>query len=347
MEEQAPSGNATPQILVAAEAAKSTRINKMVMHGFKSFAKHTEILFGGSFNCVLGPNGAGKSNVLDALCFVFGKISAKSMRAEKSANLLYNGGKTGTPAKLAEVCITLDNSKKTFPIETQAVEISRIVNQKGNSLYRVNGEKRTRQQVLDLLYSGKIDPDGHNIVLQGDIIRFMEMASEERREVIEEISGIGIYEDKKHKAMNELEKVEVKLSEANIILKEREAHLRELKKDRDQALKYKEIQTDIVDHKATYINLQQKERIGRIEELDKKINENKNQIEQINNIIAEHKNKITSFKTEIKNINMELDEKGEKEQINLRNQIGEIKEGLIKAGARTDTLKSELKKSGI
>ena len=166
----------------------------------------------------------------------------------------------------------------------------------------------------------------------------------ERRQVLENIAGISVYEEKKAKTMLELEKVDVKLNEAEIILTERETNLRELKKDRDQALKYKEIQTDIVDHKATHINLQQKERIGRIEELDKKINENKNQIEQINNIIAEHKNKITSFKTEIKNINMELDEKGEKEQINLRNQIGEIKEGLIKAGARTDTLKSELKK---
>jgi len=74
-----------------------TRINKMIMHGFKSFAKRTELLFGPDFNCVLGPNGSGKSNILDALCFVLGKSSAKSMRVEKSANLIYNGGKTKKP----------------------------------------------------------------------------------------------------------------------------------------------------------------------------------------------------------------------------------------------------------
>ena len=78
--------------LEAATIKKATKINKMVMHGFKSFAKHTEILFGPKFNCVLGPNGAGKSNVLDALCFVLGKSSSKNLRAEKSANLVYNGG---------------------------------------------------------------------------------------------------------------------------------------------------------------------------------------------------------------------------------------------------------------
>ena len=284
------------------------------------------------------------SNVMDALCFVFGKISAKSMRAEKSANLLYNGGKTGTPAKLAEVCITLDNSKKTFPIETQAVEISRIVNQKGNSLYRINGEKRTRQQVLDLLYSGKIDPDGHNIVMQGDIIRFMEMASEERREVIEEISGIGIYEDKKHKAMNELEKVEVKLSEANIILKEREAHLRELKKDRDHALKFKEIQEKIKSTKATHLNLQIKERENKRDDIDKKIGKTQDEINKINEKINELKKKIDGQKEEIGMINADIEEKSEKEQIKLQKDVSDLKTNIVKNEERLNSCKNEITK---
>ncbi|GAG16807.1 unnamed protein product, partial [marine sediment metagenome] len=70
-----------------------TKINRIVMKGFKSFGKRTELLFGTDFNCVLGPNGSGKSNVLDALCFVLGKAGSKGLRAEKSANLIYNGGK--------------------------------------------------------------------------------------------------------------------------------------------------------------------------------------------------------------------------------------------------------------
>ena len=71
------------------------------MDGFKSFAKRTELVFGDDFNCVLGPNGSGKSNILDALCFVLGKSSAKALRSEKSANLIYNGGKSKNPAKSA------------------------------------------------------------------------------------------------------------------------------------------------------------------------------------------------------------------------------------------------------
>src|SRR3989344_5480858 len=184
MEEQAPGENITPQILVAAEVLKSTRINRMVMHGFKSFAKHTEILFGGNFNCVLGPNGAGKSNILDSICFVLGKSSSRDLRAEKSANLIYNGGKTKKPAKQGEVSIYFDNSSRIFPTEDKEVKISRIVRENGQSIYKINDKVMTRQQISNLLSLAKIDPEGYNIILQGDITRFVEMHPEERRELI-------------------------------------------------------------------------------------------------------------------------------------------------------------------
>ena len=112
----------------------------MVMQGFKSFAKRTEIVFGDAFNCVLGPNGSGKSNIMDALCFVLGKGSSKELRAEKSSNLIYNGGKSKTPAKEGEVSIYFDNTKKIFPLDTDEVKISRIVKQGGQSKYKINNK---------------------------------------------------------------------------------------------------------------------------------------------------------------------------------------------------------------
>src|SRR3989339_1024682 len=94
---------------------KLTRITKLEIKGFKSFANKTELVFGEKYNCVLGPNGSGKSNVMDALCFVLGKGSSKEMRAEKSSNLIYNGGKLKNPAKEGEVSIFFDNTSKVFP----------------------------------------------------------------------------------------------------------------------------------------------------------------------------------------------------------------------------------------
>src|SRR3989344_6446471 len=107
-----------------------TQINKLVMHGFKSFAKRTELPFSRQFNIVLGPNGSGKSNILDGLCFVLGKSSSKSLRAEKSAHLIYNGGKTKQPAKTAEVSIYFDNTNKVFPLPEAEIKVSRIVRQR-------------------------------------------------------------------------------------------------------------------------------------------------------------------------------------------------------------------------
>lgn len=321
-----------------------TTIQKLILRGFKSFPKRTEIPFGNDFNIIIGANGSGKSNLTDAICFVLGKSNSRELRAEKAANLIYNGGKKGQPSKDAEVCIEFDNTNKEFTLDEKTIRISRTVKSSGVSTYRINDNVVTRQQVLDLLNSAKIDPDGHNIVLQGDIVLFTEMKPLERRGIIENIAGILIYEDKKTKSLNELEKVDSKLNEVEIILTERETNLKELKKDRDQAIRYKEIQNEIIDHKATLINFQQKEKQERIDVFDKKITENQSQINQIDNSVKELKNKINLWKEEIKDINIEVEEKGEKEQIQLRKSIEELKEGMIKANARTDTLRLELKK---
>ena len=115
-----------------------TTIQKLTTKGFKSFVHKTELIFGEKFNCVLGPNGAGKSNIVDAICFVLGKSSARELRAEKSANLIFNGGKIGSAAKEAEVEIVFDNHKKEFPLETSEVRLKRIVNHNGVSKYMLN-----------------------------------------------------------------------------------------------------------------------------------------------------------------------------------------------------------------
>src|SRR3989344_3415116 len=222
-----------------------TKINSIILRGFKSFANKTELIFGPKYNVVLGPNGSGKSNILDSLCFVLGKGSTKSLRAEKSANLIYNGGKSKKAAKEGEVSIYFDNTGKTFPTDEAEVKVTRIVRPSGQSIYRINDKARTRQQILELLSLARINPDGYNIILQGDIVRFVEMSGEDRRRVIEQISDISVYEDKKMKALSELEKVEMSLKEAEIILKERHSYLKDLSKEREQAVKYKECETNV------------------------------------------------------------------------------------------------------
>jgi len=321
-----------------------TQINKIVMHGFKSFAKHTELPFGSQYNCVLGPNGSGKSNILDALCFVLGKSSSKSLRAEKSANLIYNGGKSKKPAKNGEVSIYFDNSNKKFPTDAKEVKITRVVKHSGQSVYKINDQKRTRQEILDLLNIAKINPDAYNIILQGDIVRFVEMHPEERRKLIEEISGISVYEEKKHKAMLELTRVDERLKETEIVLTERNTYLKELKKDRDQALKYKDMNDKINQNKASFLKIQIDKKQAEHKELQQKIDKSNQELKNINEKIDSLKQLNQEKKAQIEKITEEIEEKGEIEQVKLNKEVETLKIELTKINSRIETCKNEINK---
>jgi len=321
---------------------KGTKINKIVINGFKSFAKHTEFLFNGDFNCVLGPNGSGKSNLLDAICFVLGKSSAKSLRADKSSNLIYNGGKAKKPAKTGEVSIYFDNSKKTFPTDDDEIKLTRIVRQNGQSVYKINDEIRTRQESVDLLGIAKINPDAYNIILQGDIVKLVEMHPNDRRELIGEIAGISVYEEKKHKAILELTKVDERLKETEIVLAERNTYLKELKKDRDQALKYKDMSNKIKINRASYLRLQidgkEKEKL----EMQSKLDESNSELSKINENVEALRAENQEKRAEIDNITREIEEKGEVEQVKLNKEVETLKIDLTKKHARIEGVKNEL-----
>ncbi len=320
----------------------STKIIKMSMNGFKSFGKHTELLFGEDFNVVLGPNGSGKSNIIDSLCFVLGRSSSKSLRAEKSAHLIYNGGKTKQPAKTAEVSIVFDNSNKVFPLQEQEIKISRIVRQDGLSRYKINGVTRTRQEMTELLSHAKIDPDGYNIILQGDIVRLVEMSPIERRQIVEEIAGISVYEEKKQQAINELTKVDEKLNEADIILKEREGYLKDLRKDRDQALAYKEINDLIKTNKASVLKLSIDKKNSGLETLQNRTSKHKEELARFQERIKEIRDKITAKKERINEINTTIEQKGETEQAAIQKEIETIRIDIATLKTKTGSAQTEL-----
>ena len=319
-------------------------IKSMKLKGFKSFAKPLDLQFGKGFNCIIGPNGSGKSNVMDALCFVLGKLSAKSMRAEKSSNLIFNGGKKGSPQKEAEVSIVFSNDNKEFPIDTDEVKLTRIIKNTGNSVYKINDQILTRQQILELLAAAKIDPDGHNIILQGDIVRFMEMRPDPRRELVEEIAGISIFEDKKNKAMNSMNRVESQINDVSLILKEREAYLRELKKEKEQAEKYKNLEKNIRSNKATYLHIQITDRDKKLGEVESKINKLNSQLKKFDENEKNIRKRILESKKDLEDLNNEIEEKGEKDAILLQDSIEKLKTETVKNTERLSSCKSEISK---
>ncbi len=319
-----------------------TKITRLVLDGFKSFGKHTELVFGDDFNVIVGPNGSGKSNVLDALCFVLGKSSSKQLRAEKSANLIYNGGKTKQPGKAAEVSIVFDNKTRTFPINEDEVKVSRIVRADGASKYKINNDTKTRQEVVEMLGGAKIDPDGYNVILQGDIIRLVEMSPIERRQIIEEIAGIGMYEEKKQQALGELEKVGQKLNEAEIVLKERESYLKDLKKDRDQALKYKELADKVKQNKASYLKHQMTRKEAEKLKVEERGKGHKEKLDKFLEHIKKLREEVQKRKDEIAQMNAEIEKKGEVEQVAIQKQVEHLKVEVATKRTKISGLVTEL-----
>jgi len=266
------------------------------------------------------------------------------LRAEKTANLIYNGGKTKKPAEFGEVSIYFDNTKKVFPTEEDNVKISRIIKPSGQSVYKINDKTRTRMQILDLLSIAKINPDGYNIILQGDIVKLVEMSPVERRGIIEEIAGISVYEERKNKALRDLERVQERINEAEIILKERDGYLKDLKKDRDQAIKYKDLNDKITTNKASYLKHQlnrkesQKQKCDdQIDELTKKLDTKKEKIKKI-------KLDVNEKKKTLEELEQKLQEKGQAEQITLQKQIEKLRVEIGTAKNKLAHIKAEQEK---
>ncbi len=226
-------------------------ITKLTLQGFKSFNKKISIPFLPGFVVVTGPNGAGKSNIMDAIGFVLGRTSAKSMRAGRLNELIYFGSDKKKPADHTSVSIYFDNSKKAFPSDDKEVYITRKVNQKGVSVFRLNGKIVTREKIIEFLSAARIRPNGYNIVFQGDITQIIETNPIERRLIIDEISGIAEYSEKKAKAMRDLDAVDIKLKEAEIIINERYDIFKRLESESASATKYQNLQKQLQTLKAS------------------------------------------------------------------------------------------------
>ncbi len=303
-------------------------IKELKIHGFKSFAREVKIPFTNNMNVIVGPNGSGKSNITDAICFVLGRLGSKSMRAKKLSNLIFAGTSEFKPAKEASVELVFDNSDKGFSLNDESISIKRIIKKSGQSLYKINQETKTRQEVLELMTQAGIDPHGFNLVLQGEIDSFVKMPSEKRREVIEEVAGISIYEARKQKSLKELDKTEQKIKEVSAILRERGAYLKNLEQERKQALKFKKLQEDLINFKASIVHSNIKDKKEKVKQTEQKIEENQKNITKIESLIEKCKKEIKILADKSDYISNNVQKSSGLEQERLNTEISDLRADL-------------------
>jgi len=320
-------------------------IKKLHLNGFKSFAKPTDVVFSKGLNVIVGPNGSGKSNLADAICFVLGRLKVKSLRANKAAKLIYHGGKEGKPAQFAKVSMVFDNSDNIFvlPEPSNEVEITRIVKKDGTSTYKINGKTKTRQEILELLAQAGIDPEGFNIILQAEISTIIKMHPNEKREIIEEIAGINIYEARKERSLKELDKTENKLKEIKITLKERAAYMNNLEKEKAQAEKYKNLNRMIRRDKAALVFKKIKEKEDEKKKLEKRIVDKKEYLSKIQNKINNIQRKIINFNKQIQDIDEHINKKSGVEQEKLYTELSELRSNIVVLRVKIENYKEQIK----
>ncbi len=175
-------------------------IKSMICQGFKSFRNKTIIYFDKGFSAIVGANGSGKSNVLDAFVFALGELSGNKLRVKNVRDLICNGCSVEKgPSNFAQVDIIFDNSDGKIPIDSKAVIISRKIDIKGNGNYYINRRRTTRRDLQDLMDLCNLITNSTNLILQGELFRIINMTNLERRILIDEISGIASYNEKKER----------------------------------------------------------------------------------------------------------------------------------------------------
>ena len=298
--------------------------------GFKSFADQTVLEFKKGINGIVGPNGSGKSNVVDAVRWVLGEQSVKSLRGDGAmTDVIFSGSKTRGPMNTAQVTIVFDNTDKYLPLPYDEVEIKRRVYKDGSNEYYLNGEKVRLKDITNLLIDSGVAKESFNIISQGQIEAIISSRPEGRRVIFEEASGVLKYKRRKEEAIKKLEKTKDNMNRVSDILKELEERIEPLKEEREKALEYKDakdklenLDIALITEDITNLNYEYQTSKDKLEQLNKIVTSMISEGANNEAEIEKYKLQITKLDEEIKQTQKKVMDLVEKtEQLNSRKTI--------------------------
>ena len=302
-------------------------IKEVELKNFKSFGKSIRVPLKNDFVTVTGPNGSGKSNIVDALLFALCLSSSRAMRAERLPDLIYRGDNGKNP-DFAQVTVRLDNTNRFFPLDQDTIEVSRKIKMKGEkyaSSYSFNGKSCGQAELLDLLAKAGITPESYNIVMQGDVTRIIEMSPVERRKIIDEIAGVAEFDEKKKRAMEELDVVRERIERVDVILEEVGGQLDRLRSERDKAHSYQAHKDELKRQEAFLLLARLKEASRELASLNEEIAGLEAKNVEIKLRADSERSELAVQEEKLQNLGQEITHKGEDEQIEVKRRIEELK----------------------
>ena len=275
-------------------------LKSLEIQGFKSFADKIVLHFNKGQTSVVGPNGSGKSNIADAVRWVLGEQSAKTLRGSKMEDVIFAGTQYRKPVGFAAVTITLDNSDKALPVDFTEVTVSRRVYRSGESEYYLNKTQCRLKDIQELFMNTGVGREGYSIIGQGRIDEILSSKSEERRLVFEEAAGITKYKARKKESERKLETTRQNLVRINDILIELESQLEPLAQQAETARRYIDLSNEL---KGIEVSLF----LDTIDKLKIKLNEVENQTREIREQVDEENRRIENIKNKNRSKNERLE----------------------------------------
>jgi chromosome segregation protein len=317
-------------------------LKKLEIAGFKSFGRKTVLEFTTPVTAIVGPNGSGKSNIVEAIRFVLGEQSMKSLRGKAGTDLIFKGSKGVSAPSRASVAITFDNSSKVFSfsagspinIDFDEIIISREVYADGVNRYLINGSEVRLKDILELLASVHIGASGHHIISQGEADRVLNASAKDRRAMIEDALGLKVYQYKIKESERKLEKTQTNMKEVESLRREIAPHLSFLKKQVEKIEKANSMRDELTGYyktyfgrEAKYIKYEKEIRVRELEQIKKDFEDCERALENY----THHQAKIGD--PHIENVLRELEQgliEKQKNKEDLERTIGRF-EGMLEA----------------
>ena len=320
-------------------------LKEIIATGFKSFADKIDIKLDDKTTCIVGPNGSGKSNVVDAVRWVLGEQSVKSLRGEGSmSDVIFSGSKSRNPLNVASVELIFDNSDHFLTVPYTEISIKRRVYRSGENEYYLNNEKCRLKDISNLLMDSGMGKESFNIISQGEVDRILSNSAADRRVIIEEAAGILKYKKRKEEALRKLDRTHNNIDRVNDIISELEVQVEPLKNQSEKAKEYLENKKGLDKYEVALLAYdienfnsileQEKEKK---EKIDKEIVTISNETSKNDVAFLEDNNKLEKLELERTNLNREL--------LQVTQEVEKIngEKNLLKERSKTTKEENELK----
>ncbi|WP_277673398.1 chromosome segregation protein SMC [Piscibacillus halophilus] len=280
-------------------------LKKLESVGFKSFAERITVDFVPGVTAVVGPNGSGKSNITDAIRWVLGEQSAKSLRGAKMEDIIFAGSDSRRALNVAEVTLTLDNKDQRLPIDYEEVAVTRRVYRSGESEYLINKQSCRLKDIVDLFMDSGLGKEAFSIISQGKVEEILSSKSEERRSIFEEAAGVLKYKQRKNKAVKKLSETDDNLNRVEDIIHEIEGQLEPLKEQAAVAKEYLEKKEELEQHEVSLT-------VTEIEQIHTQWGELLQEIDTIKEQLVEEKTSIQADESKVEEIGQHIQSLDEK-----------------------------------